>query len=83
MSEEARSGAIRGAIVNYIAAMFMLSRSEVDESGPLSQYIDSLTSTQLRAWLLATFRATLTPQDLADSTSVRQLVDLVSSRWTE
>ncbi|KAI3324023.1 hypothetical protein HD806DRAFT_535136 [Xylariaceae sp. AK1471] len=83
MSEEARSGAIRGAIVNYIAAMFMLSRSEVDESGPLSQYIDSLTSTQLRAWLLATFRAALTAQDLADSTSIRQLADLVSSRWTE
>lgn len=81
MSQQEQAEAICKGIVKYVADMFMLSESEVDENGSLSQYIDSLTATQLRNWLLATFRAALTGEDIADSPSIRVLADTVASRW--
>ncbi|KAI0450357.1 hypothetical protein F5B21DRAFT_529187 [Xylaria acuta] len=81
MSKQEICDVVCGGIVNYIAEMFMLSETEVDEKGPLSQYIDSLTATQLRDWLFATFRVALTGDDISNSLSIRGLADRVASRW--
>ncbi|KAK2756655.1 polyketide synthase [Arachnomyces sp. PD_36] len=44
MSKEEKADIISKGIVGYIADMFMLSVSEVDEKSALKQYIDSLTA---------------------------------------
>ncbi len=81
MSQQEMCDVICGGIVKYIADMFLLSEAEVDEKGSLTQYIDSLTTTQLRDWLLTNFRVALTREDVIGSPSIRVLADTVASRW--
>jgi len=80
MSKQEKVDIICGGIVGYIADMFMLPASEVDENGPLTQYIDSLTGVQLRGWLLATFHAGLTTDDISKSQSIRFLAEEATTR---
>ncbi|KAM7199185.1 hypothetical protein V8F33_004660 [Rhypophila sp. PSN 637] len=71
---------ITSKIASYIADMFMFpDPSEVDAAGSLSQYIDSLTASQLRGWLANTFGVELTGKDITESKSLVELAGRVAS----
>ncbi|KAM7215661.1 hypothetical protein V8F06_008952 [Rhypophila decipiens] len=71
---------ITNKIASYIADMFMFpDPSEVDAAGPLSQYIDSLTASQLRGWLADTFGVDLTGKDITEAKCLVELAGRVVS----